>query len=178
MDYTHSTVGAPPNYKTNELPIPVTAIRYYLPVEMLSTDARVNLYHYCCCLYPGYRVWPVGYCAEGCPGHHTRAEAREHYRQFLLERFAQYGGRLNSPAACAVCGRNTSLFASVEYHFDCEVVPLCSLHLNREGLLSTFVFKDYHLLQISDARSPAVMTVTGSGGTISIVRPRSSCSFC
>ena len=29
---------------------------------------------------------PIGYCAENCPGHDTAEEAREHYRQYRLDK--------------------------------------------------------------------------------------------
>jgi hypothetical protein len=165
-------------YRTEELPEPVTAIRYYLPVEIHVNGKGTGSYHYCCCLYPGYEVWAVGYCSKKCSGHRSKTEAREHYRQFLIDKFAQYDGRLNSPAACGVCGRITTHHAWIDYHFDWGVLPLCPKHLNREGLWAAFVLKDYHLLQISDPRLSAVATITGSDGPISIVRSISAESRC
>ena len=158
-------------YLSQELPLPVTAIRYYLPVQIESEGKETALYHYCCCLYPGYKVWPVGYCSKGCSGHQSKAEAREHYRQFLVDRFGQYTGRLSSPAGCAVCGLSTTFYAWVDFHFEWEVAALCPQHLNHDGLTQAFVFKDYHLLQISDARLSTVATIIGSDGLISVVRP-------
>ena len=158
-------------YETQDLPLPVTAIRYYLPVRIASEGNEAALYHYCCCLYPGYKVWPVGYCSKGCSGHQSKAEAREHYRQFLVDRFGQYTGRLSSPAGCAVCGLSTTFYAWVDFHFEWEVAALCPQHLNHDGLTQAFVFKDYHLLQISDARLSTVATIIGSDGLISVVRP-------
>ena len=35
---------------------------------------------------PGGRRHRVGYCARGCPGHDSTAEALAHYLQFLLDR--------------------------------------------------------------------------------------------
>jgi hypothetical protein len=107
---------------------------------------------------------PVGFCSQGCAGHPSKAEARKHYRQFLIDRCGQYSARLNSPAACVVCGRDTTFFAWIDYYFEWEIVALCPVHLNREELLSTFVLKDYHLLQISEPQSCAVATITGSDG--------------
>jgi hypothetical protein len=37
-----------PVYRTDELPLPVTAIRYYLPVEICAEADGISLYHYCC----------------------------------------------------------------------------------------------------------------------------------
>ena len=167
-----------PHYRADALPLPVTAIRYYLPVEICTSTLGISLYHYCCHVYPGDGVWPVGYCCQGCPGHPSKAEAREHYRQFLIDRFGQYGGRLNSSASCALCGRATSFFAHVDYHFEWEPVALCPEHLNREGLASAFVLRDYHLLQISNPLSSVIVTVTGSGGPVSVVSPQNSGCLC
>jgi len=167
-----------PHYRADALPLPVTAIRYYLPVEICTSTLGISLYHYCCHVYPGDGVWPVGYCCQGCPGHPSKAEAREHYRQFLIDRFGQYGGRLNSSASCALCGRATSFFAHVDYHFEWGPVALCPDHLNREGLASAFVLRDYHLLQISNPLSSVIVTVSGSGGPISFVSPQNSGCLC
>lgn len=38
-------------YKTEELPVPVKAIRDYLPVEICSKSIGIGRDHYCCCLY-------------------------------------------------------------------------------------------------------------------------------
>jgi hypothetical protein len=160
------------------LPFPVKAIRYYLPVEICSHAGGVGLYHYCCHVYPGDKVWPVGYCSRGCPGHPSKAEAREHYRQFLIDRFGQYAGRFNSSGVCAVCRRETVCFACIEYHFEWEPVALCPDHLNREGLASSFVLRDYHLLQLSDPHSLLIVTVTGSGGPVSVVSPQDPGCLC
>lgn len=167
-----------PLYRPEKLPLAVTAIRYYLPLEIWSEIKGISLYHYCCYIYPGNKAWPVGYCSKDCSGHPSKLEAREHYRQFLIDRFGQYSGRLNSPAACAVCGRTTTSYAWIDFHFEWEAVALCPPHLTQEGLLAAFVLKDYHLLQISDTRFSAVATITGSDGLISVVMPtRPDCRF-
>jgi hypothetical protein len=36
------------------------------------------------------QVWAIGYCANGCPGHDTKDEAREHYRQWQLDTKLQF----------------------------------------------------------------------------------------
>src|SRR5437879_4181507 len=62
-------------YYTAELPPPVAAIRYYLPLEILVAQACSGKYHYCCYVYPANQISPVGYCAEGCPGHPSKEQA-------------------------------------------------------------------------------------------------------
>jgi hypothetical protein len=160
-------------YRTEGLPVPVRAIRYYLPVEIYSPEIR-NSYHFCCCLFPGNSVWPVGYCSKGCPGHLSKADAREHYRQFLIDRFGQFNGRLTSSGICAVCGLETRFFGSIDYHYDWEIVPLCPMHLNREGLMAGFVFRDYHVLQVSDPCLSTAATISSPDCVISIVQPGKS----
>jgi hypothetical protein len=161
-------------YKTDGLPAPVKAVRYYLPVEIQSATATAPLYHYCCCTFPGNHVWPVGYCSKGCPGHESKDDARRHYRQFLIDRFGQLSGRLNSTGTCAICGIATTFYAWIDYHFEWDIVSLCPAHLNHEGLSRAFVYKDYHLLQISHPGNRAVATIAETNGLISIVCPGAS----
>jgi hypothetical protein len=162
----------PCRYLTDDIPEPVQAIRYYLPLRIASGCRSPGLYHYCCYLYPAGQAWSVGYCAKNCQGHDTRDAAREHYRQFLIDRFGQYTGTLSSAGTCAVCGRLTTHCASVDYHYEWEVIGLCPVHLNREGLSASFVLHDYHLLQISDPNGSAVATIVESFSPVSIVIPQ------
>lgn len=58
-------------------------MRHYLPLEIKSGETGVGRWHYCCS-HNG-SAYPVGLCAKDCPGHATAQEAREHYRQGLLQ---------------------------------------------------------------------------------------------
>ena len=73
----------PLRYLMDDIPQPVLAIRYYLPLKIAEDCESFGRYHYCCYLYPAGQAWSVGYCAKNCQGHETKAGAREHYRQFL-----------------------------------------------------------------------------------------------
>src|SRR5262249_23686400 len=130
-----------------------------------------SLYHYGCYVFPANELSPVGYCAQSCPGHATAAEAREHYRQFLLDRFARFNGRFSIPSICCVCGQTATHYGWVGYPHAWDAYGLCALHLNRKGLEQVFVLGDYHLLQISDPRDDKVATVNEHGEAISIDRP-------
>ena len=62
-----------PLYRTDELPLPVTAIRYYLPVEICTSTLGISLYHYCCCSRllgrgnPGAAIEPAAETKCGSP---------------------------------------------------------------------------------------------------------------
>jgi hypothetical protein len=158
-------------YRTDDLPDPVRAIRYYMPVEICLGGGQAGLYHFCCHVYPTNAIAPVGYCAEGCPGHSTKEEAREHYRRYLIDRFGRYQRKCASPSSCSACGQIATHQAWVEYHNEWETYPLCQTHMNNAGLRQVLVFKDYYLLQISDPREKTVATVFDQVGPISVVRP-------
>lgn len=121
------------NYCTSELPCPVSAIRYHLPVQLHRNDKATGLYHYCCFVYPVQQIVPIGYCAENCHGHRSKKAARQHYLNYLLDRFLQFDGVLASRAACAVCHQTTKHYAWIDFHFEWDVVPLCGAHMYRDG---------------------------------------------
>lgn len=78
------------------------------------------------------RVFPVGYCAQGCPGHATPEEAREHYRLYLLDN-AKYDGKIQGEQRkCEVCGLWVQTYASIPLNM--EMHFLCDEHCNRETL--------------------------------------------
>jgi hypothetical protein len=158
-------------YSTTNLPAPVKAIRYFLPLEIHVSGSHSGLYHYGCYTFPANELSPVGYCAQGCPGHDTAEQAREHYRQFLIDRFGRFNGRLAIPSICCVCGQTATHYAWIDFHYAWDAYGLCALHLNRKGLAQVFVLTDYHLLQISDPRDERVATMNEHGEAVSIVGP-------
>lgn len=160
------------DYCSSELPCPVSAIRYHLPVELHQNGGASGLYHYCCFVYPDQQIIPIGYCAENCRGHRTKQGARKHYLNYLLDRFLQFDGVLASSGACAFCRQTTNHYAWINFHFEWDVVPLCGAHMNRTAFEKVFVLNDYHLLQVSGPQDEAVATVAKVGGPISIVLPR------
>jgi hypothetical protein len=78
-------------------------------------------------------IYPVGLCAENCPGHSTPAEAYLHYRQGLLVKARFDAVDENEQRKCAVCGEWTNKAAYVNSTMF-EMWPLCDLHLNKESL--------------------------------------------
>jgi hypothetical protein len=58
-------------------------MNYYQPRELLKDGKQSGLFHYTC--KNDNVVWPVGLCAEGCTGHATPDEAREHWREYLIQ---------------------------------------------------------------------------------------------
>jgi hypothetical protein len=159
-------------YGTDDLPLAVKAIRYYLPMEIYrQRNAALALYHYCCYVYPTNALTAVGYCAAACPGHSDREEARQHYREYLLDHYAQFNGKLSSPSVCSICGEKTATDAWVQFNRRWELAVLCNTHMNRESLAKVFVLTDYHLLQVSDVQSDIVATFTEHDGAISVIKP-------
>lgn len=54
----------------------------------------------------------VGYCALGCPGHDSSAEALAHHLQYQLDREADlWLERRGTPRDCEICGEPTTLRA-------------------------------------------------------------------
>lgn len=45
----------------------------------------------------------IGYCAEGCNGHDTAEEAREHYRQYLLDQRLRFFEGPDDPSTLRKC---------------------------------------------------------------------------
>ncbi|MCK9558274.1 MAG: hypothetical protein M0R50_09580 [Candidatus Cloacimonetes bacterium] len=58
-------------------------MNYYQPREIIRDKKPCGLYHYTC--RNDDQIWPVGLCAEDCPGHATPEEAREHWREYLIQ---------------------------------------------------------------------------------------------
>jgi hypothetical protein len=80
-----------------------------------------------------HRIWPVGYCADGCLGHATKEEAEDHYQQWRLDT-AHYDGRMsNQQRRCEVCQAWTDGYASIEPGF-ATLYILCDDHRNRDEL--------------------------------------------
>lgn len=74
------------------------------------------------------RVYAVGYCADGCPGHDTPEEAREHYRQYTLDH--AHEAEFRPPSECLICGAWTPKGFDVDHH----TYALCDEHRTREHL--------------------------------------------
>jgi len=73
---------------------------------------------------------PVGYCANGCPGHDTAEEAVRHYHEWRADE-AEIRSLEKEP--CDVCDQartHVALFSGIR-----SPVYLCATHANRDGVL-------------------------------------------
>lgn len=85
-------------------------------------------------------TYPIGPCAESCPGHHSAEEARNHYKQGLLES-AYFQADLGEDAPRNIemcefdgCMKLTSGYGEVGYrHY-----ALCEDHRNSTALGTLF----------------------------------------
>lgn len=95
-------------------------------------------WHYTC--LNGKKCWPVGYCAQSCPGHDTAEQACDHHRNYLLDN-AKYDLGSDSTAPydqhkCQVegCVNPTGKYAMI---FGDHYL-LCGQHMNRDALATFF----------------------------------------
>lgn len=58
-------------------------MNYYGAREITKNGKPSGLFHYTC--RNDDHIWPVGLCANDCPGHSTREEAEEHWRSYLIQ---------------------------------------------------------------------------------------------
>jgi hypothetical protein len=106
-------------------------VNYYEARQIINpSEGPSGLWHYTC--KNGRRVWPVGHCAEGCPGHPTKEEAEEHYRQYLIEH-AAFGTIRNQQRKCQKCGAWTQGMAQLGPGRE-RIYILCEEHQTREVL--------------------------------------------
>lgn len=112
-------------------------MNYYQPRQLKNADGSPGLFHYTR-KHDG-DVWPVGNCANGCPGHATEEGACRHQEAYDIEHTRydfEHGDTVNSRTEyrCVFpgCDAWTKKFAQVEggdYAYD-----LCDEHRNPEGM--------------------------------------------
>jgi hypothetical protein len=73
-------------------------------------------------------VYPVGLCAQGCPGHATKEAAYEHYTQWRVDLIKLDGRDQEHQSKCRVCAAWTDRFAYVDHRPFGEEWPLCDEH--------------------------------------------------
>ena len=106
-------------------------MNYYDARELAGVDGQSSgLFHYTA--QNDDRIFPVGYCAQGCAGHATPEEAREHYRLYLLDNARYDGELLSEKRKCETCGEWTQTYASIPLNMETHI--LCDEHCNRETL--------------------------------------------
>lgn len=104
-------------------------MNYYEAREIADSDGvPTGLWHYTC--RNDDRIWPVGYCSEGCPGHDSPEGAAEHYTEWLLDHILRLDGQLSDQQLrCRVCDAWTDRFAEIDL---LQTWPLCDEHRTRE----------------------------------------------
>lgn len=108
-------------------------MNYYAPREMAGTDGQsTGKWHYT--VGNDDRVYPVGNCARGCPGHDSPADAREHQRQYDLAH-ARFTTTLGAYNPCEVCGALTNRAATWGIG-GMSLVRLCDEHRSPKYLES------------------------------------------
>jgi hypothetical protein len=86
---------------------------------------------------PGGLEHRVGYCARGCAGHESRAEALAHHLQFQLDRETDlWMARPHGARACEICGTPTTLRARLGRGTTLYV--LCGDHQSSSNLRTLF----------------------------------------
>jgi len=73
-------------------------------------------------------AYPVGYCADDCPGHATEHEAREHYAQWVCD--GQILDRADPVVQmrCVACGEWTQRRVIFERERHGHEISLCEIH--------------------------------------------------
>ena len=86
---------------------------------------------------PGGLEQRVGYCARGCPGHESSAEALAHYLQFQLDRETDlWVERPHATRTCEICGARTTLRARLGR--GTKLYVLCADHQSSSNLQALF----------------------------------------
>jgi hypothetical protein len=101
----------------------------YSASQITFDDRPTGKYHYTRSCSAG--TSPVGYCADSCPGHDTPEEAREHYRQYLLDKCVVPIVMLEEQRKCLECGEWTQDAVLIDAR---ERLVLCKEHQGREFL--------------------------------------------
>lgn len=81
-------------------------------MEMLGLAGdRLGLFRMCEVDPEGRVIREAGHCANGCPGHKTQREAKQHFYEFVVAG-AEFKRTIENDKKCVVCGRWTPWFLS------------------------------------------------------------------
>lgn len=77
---------------------------------------------------------PIGYCADGCPGHDTPKQARDHYVAFLLDHlnFIDDSDEPTDTYPCEVPSCRNECDGGVQAPYGPRLFHLCADHRTRE----------------------------------------------
>lgn len=105
--------------------------RIIMPRELERQGQPAGLFHMTVSSDEENWCYPIGPCADKCPGHSTPEEARIHYQEGKLTRLKLDGFDGETQKKCIVCGAWTQTAAYVDDDLF-EFWPLCAAHLNVE----------------------------------------------
>ena len=98
----------------------------YYKARQIASDDSTERYHFTC--RNDDRIWPVGYCAEECPGHDTPEEAAAHYHEYLLDHRLEFEDDPSTQIRCEVCDVWTTGYARLD---QMRIINLCDEHKTR-----------------------------------------------
>jgi hypothetical protein len=109
-------------------------MNYYGPREKMDADRKGSgIWHYT--VANDDRVYPVGYCAEGCPGHDTPEGALAHQTEWERDHITfRESGRPGEWHECGIEGCSELTRTMAEWGTGGAVPHLyvCDQHANRE----------------------------------------------
>ncbi len=108
----------------------------YGPKEIARDGKPTGLWHYC--YSNSASIWPIGYCAEGCPGHNSPEEAESHYHEYVLNNEVRRFTVPDTQQKCVICGDWTHHRAQIgRHHAHCFV--LCQAHNTPETIRKLYL---------------------------------------
>lgn len=118
-------------------------MNYYEPCQVAPNSDRPDAgkWRYTC-MNDG-EIWPVGYCAQDCPGHDDKTAAYEHQTQYLLDQRLNLDLRyVDEKHQCQAtlargdrCQEWTDAFAEINNGI---TFNLCDVHRTREVFAALF----------------------------------------
>lgn len=111
-------------------------MNYYEPRQVSPNANRPDAgkWRYTC-MNDG-QIWPVGYCAQDCPGHDTPEEARAHQTEYLMNERVDLDGRWrDAQHKCEQCDAWTDRYANVD---NGATFNLCDTHRTRETVAALY----------------------------------------
>ena len=102
-------------------------MNYYQP-RQIQLGENAGKWHYTC--RNDDRIWPVGFCRDGCEGHDTSEEAAAHQREYDLDH--RKVRKVEPWSQCAECGKRTPNIVELGPGLGIGGPVLCDTHLSRE----------------------------------------------
>jgi hypothetical protein len=147
IQYAHSLEREGVSYLAPDV---LQRVWYYEAFPIRGAEIR---WHYCAFdplsfeYGDGRAPWPVGYCNGNCPVHATEEEAREHFRQYILDKceFTKWEEESKGSPTRNVAKMAGFLgqmgFVTIPAHD--RDIPLCDKHSDRDSLDKLFLLSDF-----------------------------------